>query len=207
VPYTQASAEAPAFEPEPVAVPEKRTGLIAGLIAAALVVLFGGVAAAWFLLRPKPAPPAPAAAPPATATASPVVASASVTVTPEPASEVAAAADAEAMDAQIEVQPVPDAATASDLARVLFKCKPSCDRIVCDDEPLENTEAELELPPGQHTCVAEKEGYVPARRSFSLKAGRESVESFELAPKPKPKGTKAPRPRQKPCGTFINPCR
>lgn len=83
----------------------------------------------------------------------------------------------------------------------VLKCKPECDELYVDNEKVEDPNATLQLIPGKHTVKALKKGYYPRTDTISIPSDKPFEKEYVLAPI----GVKKPRP--KPCGQFLKPCK
>jgi hypothetical protein len=204
---------------EPINVPKSRTGLVIGLVFAALVVLGGGLGLVFYLRRPKVDAIEPVATSTATATATATTTSAATA--PTATTTTTAAATGTGSSPPVETQdagaPAPaggdagaaaagatDAGAAQEPAQVTITCIPDCDTAKIDDKPLATTDAgvvssdPVELPPGPHTITVGKATFVTVNKRVTLKPGQKDAESIHLF-KPGPAVAK-------PCGKFLERC-
>jgi eukaryotic-like serine/threonine-protein kinase len=188
--------------------------ILVGLMA---LLLLGGAAAAWVVMGKRArdeqalaasstgstgtAPTdsaegtgsaAPSAAPADTGSAAPSAAPAdtgSAAPSAEPSAAPSASASADA-----------NAGPADQTASVV--CDPAdCDEIKIDDTAIDMTKPFV-VPPGKHTIVVSKAGYVTIKEKVTLKAGEKLDKNYKLTPK----GTAGPGP-SKPCGKFLKRCK
>ncbi len=184
---------APASQVDPYELPPKKSAAkllipiaVGGALAFVAVLALG----AWFVFGgDDPASDEPPAAT-ASATAS----------TPAPVQEPEVKAPA------VEEAGVPEAAPEEKPtdALVTFACTPDCEEVVCNNKKVEDPSAGVRLKEGRHTCTGSAKGHVPAKDTFTVKAGEDVRRELTLnkirysAPAPKPAKT---------CGTLLNPCK
>ncbi|MFO0661896.1 MAG: hypothetical protein U0165_18995 [Polyangiaceae bacterium] len=194
------------FSPAPLpAIPEmdelgapvtkkKNGALIAGLIA---VPLFAAAAIGiWFVTHDAGATATPAgSSSPSTSASSastPAVESAAPTATqkaPEVPTAVASATASAAPTAP------------SDRPNVTAHVRPPCDDIKVDGKSISGP---IKLPPGPHRVSVAKGGFLPQNEQIKVVAGEPFVKEYKLKEPSAPIGPSKPN---KPCGTFVNPCR
>ena len=84
-----------------------------------------------------------------------------------------------------------------------FACTPNCEQVKCDGKKVDLEEG-VRLEEGRHTCIGTIKGYMPAKKTFTVKAGEDTkldlkLQKIRYTPRP-------PRPA-KTCGTLLNPCK
>jgi serine/threonine-protein kinase len=107
---------------------------------------------------------------------------------------------------EVEEAGVPEAAPEEKPtdALVTFACTPDCEEVVCNNKKVEDPSAGVRLKEGRHTCTGSAKGHVPAKDTFTVKAGEDVRRELTLnkirytAPAPQPAKT---------CGTLLNPCK
>jgi eukaryotic-like serine/threonine-protein kinase len=186
---------APASLVDPIEAQPKKSGGAKLIIP---IAIGGGLAfvavlgiGAWLVFGGDDAP-TPAGSASAASVAPPTSAAAEDAAAPEAAAPEAAPEDA-----------APDVEATKD-ALVTFACNPECEDVVCDGKKVEDIGAGVKLEEGKHTCVGKRKGYLPAKDTFSVKAGEDTKLDLKLSKI----RYKAPPPRPaKTCGTLLNPCK
>ncbi len=183
----------PFVEPPPKRSKKDLMPIILG-IGAAMVIAGIGMGALLYL-RSSPSSPGSDTPVADVSATEPVEASAASAVPPD--TDQAATADAdEAEDAG------PDAADEGTKVAVTLRCKPACDKMLVDNEEVEDAEGKLELLPGRHTVQLFKTGYVTREETITVDEGQPYDKEFVLVPIQSGTPTKTKRK----CGKFLERC-
>lgn len=124
-------------------------------------------------------------------------------------------------------EPTPDSAASSTAARdvstsdagpepteivlVRLACQPACAEpttVTCGGRHAELEEGQLRVPPGDHSCVFRRPGYSSRTVRVRARDGEPPLPVHLVrVPVSASTSTRPPAPPNRPCGTFINPCR
>jgi hypothetical protein len=139
---------------------------------------------------------APSAAPADTGSAAPAA-----TGSAAPSAEPSAAPSAEpsaAPSASADAN-----AGAPDLSANVI-CDPAdCDEIKIDDKVIDLTKPFI-VPPGKHTIVVSKAGYVTIKEKVTVNPGEKLDKTYKLTPRATGPAVQGP---SKPCGKFLKRCK